>query len=711
MITIIYSTHKDSNYNKEFKSHLSKTIGIKDYEILEFENHNQYSLAEVYNKGISQSKYDIVVCCHNDIRLENGWGKKLIQDFSNSPEFGVIGKAGSCYFPESGVYWERLNQTMVGQVYHHPPGQKKWINKYSTKLPELIPVVTIDGLFISFNKTKIKHSFDESFGRFHFYDHGFCLPNYLDGVKIGVTSSFDITHQSVGQPNQEFWDSKDKFLKKYGDKLPLDLKPREIYVSENKEKPIKNIGKVAVIFISKNLDSTLTLIDNYKSKFNRNLYSIFVYSKTNQKELSNLDNVTMVTGNLQKQSSIYNYIADNYVDNTFEFLIFTDERLKPINNIIYNLLKIYKTTPKIGTLSCRVHDDENLTMFDGLFFDQNLQESYRNKETYYNYSTSLAEIDSSSSNFMMVSKSLFNGVGRFNELSNKFISEFNLLLKQKKYQNYIDGNSCLIFNDYKTDIKIVSGYSEKGGSTTAFINLTNFLNQNGINCIFYGPHEWHLDKCNSDLLSNLKFKKNDIVISHFLKLNERPDVKKIVLSCHENWWFEVADIKQYWDEVIFLHDNHRQYHNRYLGDYSIIPNIKENLIPTQKFELDKVAGIIGTIEDRKQTHISIKRALNDGCEKILLFGHIGDVNYFESYVKPLMVDTKIILMGHSTDKQKMYDSVGRVYHSSKGEVACLVKDECYLTNTKFFGNEETENKVSKLNNDEILKLWKQTLTI
>ena len=207
------------------------------------------------------------------------------------------------------------------------------------------------------------------------------------------------------------------------------------------------------------------------------------------------------------------------------------------------------------------------------------------------------------------------------------------------------------------------------------------------------------------------FKKNDIVISHFLKLNERPDVKKIVLSCHENWWFEVADIKQYWDEVIFLHDNHRQYHNRYLGDYSIIPNIKENLIPTQKFELDKVAGIIGTIEDRKQTHISIKRALNDGCEKILLFGHIGDVNYFESYVKPLMVDTKIILMGHSTDKQKMYDSVGRVYHSSKGEVACLVKDECYLTNTKFFGNEETENKVSKLNNDEILKLWKQTLTI
>jgi hypothetical protein len=56
----------------------------------------------------------------------------------------------------------------------------------------------------------------------------------------------------------------------------------------------------------------------------------------------------------------------------------------------------------------------------------------------------------------------------------------------------------------------------------------------------------------------------------------------------------------------------------------------------------------------------------------------------------------------------MYDSIGRVYHSSKGEVACLVKDECYLTGTKFFGNKETENEVSTLTNEEIFKLWKKT---
>ena len=179
---------------------------------LEYENHNQYSLSNVYNSGITESIYDIIVCCHNDIKLEKNWGKKLLEDFSKNPEFGIIGKAGSCYFPESGVYWEKLNQTMVGQVYHHPEGQKKWLSKYSPKFPFLVPVVTIDGLFISFDKTKIKHKFDETIGKFHFYDHLFCIPNYLDEVKIGVTTSFEITHESVGQPNQEFWESREKFV-------------------------------------------------------------------------------------------------------------------------------------------------------------------------------------------------------------------------------------------------------------------------------------------------------------------------------------------------------------------------------------------------------------------------------------------------------------------------------------------------------------------
>jgi hypothetical protein len=260
-------------------------------------------------------------------------------------------------------------------------------------------------------------------------------------------------------------------------------------------------------------------------------------------------------------------------------------------------------------------------------------------------------------------------------------------------------------------IKIVSGYSEKGGSTSAFIDLTNELNRNGIDTTFYGPHAWHLDKCKSGILdSSFVVDPSDILVCHFLQLPSRPNAKKVFLSCHEKWWFKVGEIKQYWDTAIFLHDAHREYHSDYKGDFTIIPNLKPDLKPIDKENLDLVAGIIGSIEDRKQTHLSIQRALADGCEKIRIFGHIGDEPYYEKYVKHLLND-KIEIVGFSTNKQEMYNSIGRVYHSSKGEVACLVKDECYLTNTKFFGNEETENEVSILSNIEIIDAWKKILEI
>jgi hypothetical protein len=255
-------------------------------------------------------------------------------------------------------------------------------------------------------------------------------------------------------------------------------------------------------------------------------------------------------------------------------------------------------------------------------------------------------------------------------------------------------------------IKIVSGWSEKGGSTTAFIELTNELNKRGVDTTFYGPHNWHLDKCQSGLLDkNFSTKPDDILICHFLELPNRPNAKKVILSCHEKWWFKVGDKKQYWDTVIFLHEAHREYHNDYKGEFTIIPNLKPDLKPIDKTELDLVAGIVGSIEDRKQTHISIKRALADGCKRIKIFGQISDEQYYDRYVKPLLNDN-IEIIGYVTNKQEMYNSIGCVYHSSKGEVACLVKDECWLTNTVFFGNEETENEVSNLTNQEIITLWK-----
>ena len=455
MITIIYSTHKDQEYNKKFQQHLLNNVGVKDVQILEYVNHNQYSLAQVYNSGITQSIYDIVCCIHNYIKLEKNWGKKLLDDFSNNPEFGIIGKAGSCYFPESGVYWERMNQTMVGQVYHHPEGQKKWINRYSIKMDSLIPVVTIDGLFISFDKTKIKHNFDETIGKFHFYDHGFCVPNYLDGIKIGVTSSFDITHESVGKPNDEFWMSKDKFVEKWKDKLPLDLKPNHINVPQIKEKPLKGLGKVAVIIPTKgNVDMLHNCVKSLYDNCNSSLFDVFIADTGSTDDEKNqiksqilpLGNVNLIEYDYYNFAKINNDVVKNHVNEDYEFLLFCNNDIKILNNVIYGMLKIFKEKSRVGTVGCRLHFEDNTIQHDGIIFglggDQNLMLTHANLGSYYLYTTGTKDVYGNTAALMMIRKILFNKIGGFNEKYTICFEdvELNLSCVLLGFKNYYDGS-------------------------------------------------------------------------------------------------------------------------------------------------------------------------------------------------------------------------------------------------------------------------------
>lgn len=261
-------------------------------------------------------------------------------------------------------------------------------------------------------------------------------------------------------------------------------------------------------------------------------------------------------------------------------------------------------------------------------------------------------------------------------------------------------------------IKIISGWSEKGGSTFAFVRLTNALNEAGYETIFYGPHDWHMDKCKSDKLANFKPNKDDIVIAHFLRLPNKLNVKKTILCCHEKNLFEVAQVQKYWDIAVFLNKKQQMYHKGYFGRYEIIPNLKEVLVNKDKdVDVEKIAGVIGSIDENKQTHISIQRALSSGYDKVILFGTINDRSYYDAYVKPLIDGDTVIEYGFISDKQKMYDMIGATFMSSKSEVASLVKDECESTGTKFFGNDATIHDGEILSNEEIIEKWVKLLEL
>lgn len=257
MITVGFSTRKD---NPNFINYIKETIGIKDIQVIQKINNGEKSLSKVYNEILEESINDIVILCHDDILFEkNYWGKRIIEHFEKNSDYGILGVAGTTFFPKSSRWWD-ISGEMVGQVYHQNNG-KKWLSEYNKPFGKrIIETVIVDGLFISINKKRIKKTFNESFNGFHFYDVSFCLDNFFEGVKIGTISNIEICHLSIGMTNDEWEKNREKLSLSLNDKLPIK-------VSSNL--PINKIdNKLPLV-------SIITPIYNYGKRFQKMLESVF----------------------------------------------------------------------------------------------------------------------------------------------------------------------------------------------------------------------------------------------------------------------------------------------------------------------------------------------------------------------------------------------------------------------------------------------------
>jgi glycosyltransferase involved in cell wall biosynthesis len=223
MITVIYCTRQS---NLEHREHLIKSSGlVKNIEIIEIINNGE-SLTSCYNRGLKQAKNNIIVYCHDDLVIETkSWGEKLLKLFERNPEFGIIGVAGTKYLAQSGKWWENPKK-MYGRVAHTHEG-KTWLSSYSPDLNQVIEeTVIVDGVFFAVDKTKIKKEFNEEVKGFHFYDVNFCFENYLEGVKLGVTTVIRINHKSIGMTNDQWETNRQEFSEKFKDKLPVSIKKK-----------------------------------------------------------------------------------------------------------------------------------------------------------------------------------------------------------------------------------------------------------------------------------------------------------------------------------------------------------------------------------------------------------------------------------------------------------------------------------------------------
>ena len=152
----------------------------------------------------------------------------------------------------------------------------------------------------------------------------------------------------------------------------------------------------------------------------------------------------------------------------------------------------------------------------------------------------------------------------------------------------------------------------------------------------------------------------------------------------------------------------------------VIPNVLSPIEKQKKtIEFEKVGGVIGTIGEAKRTHVAIQAALDDGCDKVLVFGGVDQFaeKYWEKHMSPLLKNEKVMCVGRCDDKSLMYSDLDVVYHASKYETFNYIEKECAMLDIPYIHTDtraaaevsplfDAEPEIPTLVSDkEIIKMW------
>lgn len=154
-----------------------------DHQILVQENFP--CAGKAYNQGIAQAENDLIVFCHSDILLPEGWLEQLQESIdwldANDPNWGVLGVYGKT---QDGRGWGHVYSSGRG-IIGEPVGQP-------------VPIQTLDEIVLILRKSSGLR-FDEALPHFHFYGTDICLRAAKAGMTSYTISAFCIhnTHQNL----------------------------------------------------------------------------------------------------------------------------------------------------------------------------------------------------------------------------------------------------------------------------------------------------------------------------------------------------------------------------------------------------------------------------------------------------------------------------------------------------------------------------------
>lgn len=220
-VSFVTCVNNLSQYRKYVVSSLFKNTTKKSYEIVPIMNFgNPYSAAEALNMGISKSRSDLVVLCHQDVMFYEKWVDMLFDRIDEvekrTKKWGVLGTAGI----------SKRDDT-VGAVYNMK-GTLQW---QASKRAKAYPVQTVDEHCMIIRKSSGLRFDPKIFNGFHFYGPDMCLNAMSKGfTNFGILCPLvhDSASGSLVSGKREFMRLLNALAKKWRSQFPFIRTPTSI---------------------------------------------------------------------------------------------------------------------------------------------------------------------------------------------------------------------------------------------------------------------------------------------------------------------------------------------------------------------------------------------------------------------------------------------------------------------------------------------------
>jgi GT2 family glycosyltransferase len=179
---------------------------------------------------------------------------------------------------------------------------------------------------------------------------------------------------------------------------------------------------------------------------------IYEFIKTNE----NTCKIHLIEYDFYNFAKINNDIVKNHVTDNFEFLLFSNNDIKVLNNVIFEMLSIYKNKNKVGTVGVRLHYENNTIQHNGIMCyldkNKNLSVTHAAIHSYYSYTPYTKNVIGSTAALLMIKKSLFEKQNGYNEIYNECFEdvELNLRCILMGYENYLSGKSVAYHYESQT---------------------------------------------------------------------------------------------------------------------------------------------------------------------------------------------------------------------------------------------------------------------